>query len=131
MMTTVTGQVFNADGVPANGTAVISWIAFQTHEVTIVGGETAVSIVDGSFSVALYPNISAHPKGVYYTVRMELDSGAVYEEYWIVPDLATATIEQVRCGFPVEPGMLINPNQIAGSGAEPGMILVWNGTNWE
>ena len=131
MMTQITGLLHEADGTLANGTAVISWTAFSTHEVVIVGGQKLVDIVDGQFSVELYPTISAFPKGMYYTVRMELESGSIYEEYWIVPDLPAVTIEQVRSMFPVEPGMFINPNQIAGSGAEPGMLLVWNGSYWE
>ena len=131
MTTTITGHLFNADGTPANGSACISWLAFTTHTVQIVGGQKVVQIVEGEFTVDLYPNISAHPKGMYYTVRMELDSGAVYEEYWIVPDLPTASIEQVRSTFPLEPGMAINPLQIASGGAEPGMILAWNGTSWQ
>ena len=131
MMTTITGTLHNADGTVANGTACVSWIAFQIHGVTIVSGQKIVTIVDGQFSVELYPNITAFPKGIYYTVRMELDSGAVYDEYWIVPELPAVRIEQVRSSFPLEPGMAINPSQIAGSGAEPGMILAWNGSYWE
>jgi hypothetical protein len=130
MMTTISGLLLHADGEPANGQAVISWIAFQIHEVVIVGGQKMVEIIDGQFTVQLYPNITAHPKGAYYTVRMELDTGIVYEEYWVVPDMPTASVEQVRSSFPLEPGMLINPMQIAGSGAEAGMILAYNGSYW-
>ena len=130
MMTTITGLLLHADGEPANGQAVISWIAFQIHEVVIVSGQKMVEIIDGNFSVDLYPNITAHPHGVYYTVRMELDNGAVYEEFWIVPDAPSATVEQVRSSFPLEPGMAINPMQIAGSGAQAGMIITYNGSYW-
>ena len=131
MMTQITGKLWNADGTLANGSACVSWVAFTTHSVTIVGGQKIISIIEGDFAVDLYPNISAHPRGMYYTVRMELDTGAVYEEYWIVPDLPAATIEQVRSTFPLEPGMGINPSQIVGAGATPGMVLAWNGSYWE
>ena len=131
MMSTITGLLSNADGTLANGTAVISWVAFTTHDVVIVGGQKMVAITEGQFTVDLYPNISAFPKGMYYTVRMELDTGSVYEEYWVVPDLPAVSVEQVRSTFPLEPGMAINPNQITGAGAEPGMILAYNGAYWE
>ena len=130
MMTTITGLLLHADGEPANGQAVISWVAFQIHEVVIVGGQKMIEIIDGQFTVELYPNVTAHPRGVYYTVRMELNNGAVYEEFWVVPDMPAATVEQVRSSFPLEPGMLINPMQIAGSGASAGMILAYNGSYW-
>ena len=131
MMTAITGALQNADGTVANGSACVSWVAFQVHGVTIVSGQKIVEIVDGNFSVELYPNITAFPRGSYYTVRMELDSGAVYEEFWIVPELPAVSVEQVRSSFPLEPGMAINPSQISGSGADPGMILAWNGSYWE
>ena len=130
MMTEISGKLWNADGTAANGAAVISWLAFQAHEITIVGGQKVVEIVEGDFVTTLYPNVSAQPKGLYYTVRMELDSGAVYEEFWIVPDVPAASIEQVRSSFPLEPGMAVNTSQIAGSGAVPGQLLTWNGSSW-
>jgi hypothetical protein len=128
--TAVHGQLVNAYGDNPNGCAVVSWPPFSIYGTSIAGGMQCLEIADGIIAIDLYPTGAAVPPGTYYTVRFELDSGAVYEEYWIVPDTASASLEQIRVAFPVAPGLYISPTQLTGMGAQPGMILSWNGSNW-
>src|SRR5262245_6255371 len=130
MISTVTGHLVHANGKPAHGAGVVFWPAFSIYGNTVAGGHFMFDVIDGEFSVDLYPNIPAQPANVYYTVKFELDSGPAYEEYWLIPDSPNLTIEQVRAHFPAAPGMSISPLQITGMGAEPGMILSWDGTAW-
>ncbi|MET0166348.1 MAG: hypothetical protein ABWY12_09740 [Burkholderiales bacterium] len=129
-MTEITGHLVDASGLPAEGHAVVSWPAFTVYGNAIAGGHKAFEIFGGDLDLTLYPNGPAQPAGTYYTVRFELQSGIVYDEYWIVPDTPSAALEQVRVSFPVAPGVAISPSQLTGAGAEPGEILTWNGSAW-
>lgn len=129
-MTHITGHLTNADGSLAVGEVVISWPPFSLYGMSIVGGMKEVTLVDGNLDLMLEPIGAGKPSSLYYTVRYELDTGAVYEEYWSVPDAAAVTLEQVRVSFPVAPGTAINPSQLTSSGAVAGMVLSWNGVSW-
>lgn len=130
MLTRITGKLVHADGVPAFGTVVISWPAFTIYGIPISSGMRYIDVEDGNLEIDLYPTGASIPPGVYYTARFELDSNAVYEEYWVVPDTTAVTLEQIRVAFPVAPSIYISPTQITGAGAIPGQILSWNGANW-
>ena len=96
--TTVTDTVYLADGTVAQGTMQISWPAFLTSTGSAVAaGTTNVTLAsNGTFSVALVPNVGATPAGVYYTVVYQLGPGQVKTEYWMVPTTSPANLAAVR-----------------------------------
>jgi hypothetical protein len=129
-MTTVQDTLYYADGKKANGQVVLNWPMFQSNGTAVAQGQQIYPIVDGQIQITLYPNTSAYPAGTYYTATFELEEGAVYEEYWIVPNVVTATLPQIRAAFPPAPGMFINSLQLSSGGAQPGQFLGWNGAQW-
>ena len=90
--TTIADTVFLADGNTAQGNLIITWPAFVTASGTAVaGGTTNVTLgANGALSVALVPNASATPAGVYYTVVYQLGPGEIRTEYWVVPATSPA-----------------------------------------
>ena len=96
--TTVQGTVYRADGTPATGTLLLSWSAFTTpqNQAVAAGNLNAPIGADGFLSVNLTPNTAALPTGSYYTATYHLSDGTVNQEYWVVPDSATASIASVR-----------------------------------
>ena len=129
-MTTVQDFITNLNGTPANGRLVINSPAMTVGGVAVAASQIETPIVDGAVSVEVYPNINAQPTGVYYTVFYELDQGPVYEENWIVPNLPTVNIGQIRAAFPQTPSIMINAQQLTSAGALPGQFLGWSGANW-
>ena len=55
--------------------------------MSVAGSTETYQIVNGNITIQLYANANAQPAGTYYTAKYELENGAVYEEYWIVPNL--------------------------------------------
>jgi len=129
-MTTVQDTLTYADGRKINGQVVITWPVFQFDGVAVASGMQTYEIVDGVLDVNLYSNLNAQPLGVYYTVVYELDEGARYEEYWIIPNLPSVNVGQIRVNFPQTPSVMINALQLLSAGATPGQFLGWNGTHW-
>jgi hypothetical protein len=129
-MTTIQDTLTYADGRTVNGQVVISWPAFQMNGTAVAGGQQAYQIVNGQVLITLYPNVSAQPVGMYYTATYELEEGAVYSEFWIVPNLTTVTLGQVRVNCPVSPSIMISAQQLTSGGAQTGQFLGWNGTHW-
>ena len=108
----------------------VYWKSFVVSNVTVAGGELEFFIVDGHVSLTLYSNANALPVGSYYNAKYELDNGAVYVEQWIVPNVATATLGQVRVSFPPSPSVIISPLQLSSLNAQAGMFLMWDGNKW-
>jgi len=96
--TTVTDTVYLADGTVAQGSLIITWPAFVTASgAAEAAGNTNVTLAaDGTFSVALVPNVGATPAGVYYTVVYQIGPGEVRTEYWVVPTTSPANLATVR-----------------------------------
>ena len=96
--TTVSGNVYQANGRPSSGILQISWPAFTTAAgQAVAAGRTSATIgVDGKVAVALAPNIGAMPAGLFYTAVYHLNDGTTSTEYWVVPNTIEATIGQVR-----------------------------------
>jgi hypothetical protein len=97
-LTSVIDTVYMADGTPAQGMLLINWPAFVAADGTAVAaGNVDVTLgTNGGLNVALAPNASATPAGVYYTVVYQLQPSEVRTEYWVVPTSSPATLAQVR-----------------------------------
>jgi hypothetical protein len=129
-MTTIQDTLTYADGSLVNGQVVVSTPGFQSGGVPVAGTVQSYDIVNGNLTIALYSNANAQPLGVYYTAKYELENGALYDEYWIVPNLPTVNLGQCRVSFPPTPSVLISATQLMSTGAQPGMILMWDGAHW-
>lgn len=129
-MTTIQDTLRYADGSLASGRLVIFWKPFVVSNVTVAGGELEFFIIDGQVSLSLYSNANALPVGSYYNAKYELENGAVYVEQWIVPNVPTANLGQVKVSFPPTPSVIISPLQLSSIGAQPGMFLMWDGNKW-
>ena len=130
MLTTIQDTLTYQDGSLVNGRVVVSSPPFQVQGVSVAGTMQAFDIVGGNLTIVLYSNANAQPTGAYYTAKYELENGAVYEEYWIVPNIPLANLGQCRVFFPPTPSVFISAQQLTSSGAQPGMILTWNGSHW-
>jgi hypothetical protein len=129
-MTNIQDTLRYADGSLASGRLVIFWKPFVVSNVTVAGGELEFFIIDGQVSLSLYSNANALPVGSYYNAKYELENGAVYVEQWIVPNVPTANLGQVKVSFPPTPSVIISPLQLSSIGAQPGMFLMWDGNKW-
>lgn len=96
--TTVSDVIYRADGLPAEGTLLISWPAFVSADGRAVSaGSMSVAIGEGgSVTLALVPNEGATPSGTYYKVVVKLDRGSTDTEYWTVPTSSPVTIAAIR-----------------------------------
>ncbi|MGZ4816068.1 MAG: glycosyl hydrolase family 28-related protein [Terriglobales bacterium] len=90
--------VYRADGLPAGGTLLILWPAFNTADGKPVAAGTMSMPIgsSGSVSLALAPNEGASPAGTYYKVTLKLNDGTTSTEYWTVPKQGPVTITQIR-----------------------------------
>ena len=96
--TTVSDVVYRADGLPAGGTLLISWPAFNTSDnKPVAAGTMSLPIgASGTVSMALAPNEGATPAGTYYKVTLKLDDGTTSTEYWTVPKTGPVKITEIR-----------------------------------
>lgn len=96
--TAVSDTVYRADGTPAQGTLLVSWPSFTAADGSAVAaGSTTVTIAaGGGVQLQLTPNDGASPAGTYYTAVYHLSDGTVQKEFWVVPQLPTATIAMMR-----------------------------------
>lgn len=93
-MTTIQDTVTYGDGSVASGRIILTWPPFSYAGAALAAGQKAYPIgADGSVTITCYPSVSA---GIYYTATYQLDTGAVYDEYWLVPDTGTTTIGAIR-----------------------------------
>ena len=78
-MTTISDTVYRADGLPASGTVLISWPAFNTAaNQAVAAGTLGVNIAaEGALTLDLVPNVGASPTGTLYRVVYKLDDGTV------------------------------------------------------
>jgi len=130
-MTEIKDKITYADGRVVNGRVVVWWNAFLVGGgVSIAGGMIESDIVDGVIDMELQANAGTQPLNNYYIAKYELENGALYEEYWIIPAVSQVNLSQIVVNFPVQPSVMINPIQLTSVGAKPGMFLQWNGTSW-
>lgn len=78
-MTTITDTVYRADGVPASGTVLISWPAFNSADnQAVAAGTLSVNLgPQGALTLDLVANNGASPAGTLYRVVYKLDDGTV------------------------------------------------------
>jgi lysophospholipase L1-like esterase len=88
--TTIQDTIYQADGTPFNGTAVITWRTFQAGDTSNIGMQSlTVPILNGGLYVQLVPNTNATPVN-YYTVHYNSDGLEQFTETWAVPPSTTA-----------------------------------------
>ena len=88
-LTTIQDSIYKADGTRFNGTAVISWVPFDTSDNSKIGLQSlTVQITNGAFRVQLVPNSDATPVN-YYTVQYSSDGKQQFTETWSVPPSTT------------------------------------------
>lgn len=102
--TTVADALFGPDGTAATGTLTVrAHRAFTASDGSNVvqGQATTASIApDGSFSIALVPNIGGAPAGNYYDAEYITQTARVVET-WVVPISGTAVkLSAVRVNWP-------------------------------
>lgn len=130
-MTNLVDTVIQADGTPANGQVTLYWPMFMQGPLPITQGQKTFEIVDGALDLSLVPTTTAQPSGSYYTATFQLENGAVYDEYWTVPDSAVPVkLNNVRAMFPPAPGLFVNVNQLVGGNAQVGQFIGWNDNQW-
>jgi len=85
VLTTIQDVIYNADGTPYNGFAVITWTPFVAGDTSQIATQSVtVSIVAGNFMVQLVPTTNATPAG-YYTVTFTSAGNDQFTETWAVP----------------------------------------------
>src|ERR1022692_4844135 len=109
ILTTIQDVIYNADGTPYNGIAVIKWTPFVagdtsqifTQSVTVnisctirlppimFTQSVTVNIIGGNLMVQLVPTTNATPAG-YYTVTFTSAGNDQFTETWAVPPSTTS-----------------------------------------
>src|ERR1035438_9572384 len=85
ILTTIQDNIYNADGTPYNGFAVITWTPFVAGDTSQIATQSVtVSITGGNLMVQLVPTTNATPAG-YYTVTFTSAGNAQFTETWAVP----------------------------------------------
>ena len=89
--TTLQDTVYSANGVPAQGTIIVSWTAFSTSAGnSVAAGNITVTLgAGGALSIQLVPNAGATPTGSYYVAVFHLSDGTTSRQYWVVPVIAS------------------------------------------
>jgi len=84
-LTTIQDVIYNADGTPYNGFAVINWTPFTAGGSSQIGTQSVtVNIVNGNLYVQLVPTTNSTPAG-YYTVTFNSGGNNQFTEMWAVP----------------------------------------------
>jgi hypothetical protein len=96
-LTTIQDTIYKADGTKFNGTAIISWNAFDANDSSKIGLQSlTVQIINGAIRVQLVPNSNANPPNDY-TVQYSSDGKQQFVETWSVPpSTTTLRIKDVR-----------------------------------
>ena len=85
ILTTIQDMVYNANGTPYNGFAVINWTPFVAGDTSQIATQSVtVNITGGNLYVQLVPTTNATPAG-YYTVTFTSAGNDQFTETWAVP----------------------------------------------
>lgn len=135
-LTVVSDTLNSPAGGHPSGSITVSWARYQDDSVprrVLFPGSTIVPVVNGLFTVSLFPNSVALPVSGCYSISYHLSSGSGLNNqtrYWYVPVSATPVnlnVVETSLPCPTQSGVLISPGQIAGGNAQIGWTLVWNG----
>ena len=96
-LTTIQDTIYKADGTRFNGSAVITWMPFDSSDNSKIGLQSlTVQITNGAIRVQLVPNSDATPVN-NYTVQYSSDGKQQFTEAWSVPPSTTPLhIKDVR-----------------------------------
>lgn len=84
-LTTIQDVIYNADGTPYNGIAIIQWTPFVAGDTSqIATQQVTVNIIAGNLMVQLVPTTNATPAG-YYTVTFTSAGNDQFTQTWAVP----------------------------------------------
>jgi hypothetical protein len=85
VLTTIQDAIYNANGTPYNGFAVITWTPFVAGDTTQIATQSVtVNITAGNLYVQLVPTTNATPAG-YYTVTFTSAGNDQFTQSWGVP----------------------------------------------
>src|SRR5580700_7012659 len=85
ILTTIQDVIYNANGTPYNGFAVITWTPFVAGDTSQIATQSVtVTITAGNLLVQLVPTTNATPAG-YYTVTFTSAGNDQFTETWAVP----------------------------------------------
>jgi hypothetical protein len=85
VLTTIQDVIYNANGTPYNGFAVITWTPFIAGDTSQIATQSVtVNIVAGNLLVQLVPTTNATPAG-YYSVTFTSTGNDQFTETWAVP----------------------------------------------
>src|SRR5579864_6770908 len=78
--------IIGADGSLASGTVRITPSQpFTTPGGVYVGAQATVRVVNGAFSIALWPNDTGTPANTYYYARWQLNNARPDLQIWAIP----------------------------------------------
>lgn len=111
ILTTIQDTIYNADGTPYNGFAVITWTPFQAGDTTqIATQQVTVNISGGNLMAQLVPTTNAVPAG-YYTVTFTSAGNDQFVETWAVPPATKALrVQDVLMSPASSPSSLVTGN---------------------
>jgi len=85
ILTTIQDVIYNANGTPYNGFAVITWTPFVAGDTSQIATQSVtVNITSGNLFVQLVPTTNATPAG-YYSVTFTSAGNDQFTETWSVP----------------------------------------------
>src|SRR5580700_6982183 len=106
ILTTIQDVIYNADGTPYNGFAVITWTPFVAGDTSQIATQSVtVNITGGNLMVQLVPTTNAIPAG-YYSVTFTSTGNAQFTETWAVPP---STVPLRVQAVLISPGTLPSP----------------------
>jgi hypothetical protein len=141
ILTTIQDVIYNANGTPYNGFAVIKWTPFVAGDTTQIATQSVtVNIIGGNLMVQLVPTTNATPAG-YYTVTLTSSGNDQFIETWSVPPATKALrVQDVLLSPAITPaapltgtspipesaviGLLadLTARPVSGAGYEPGRV---------
>ncbi len=108
ILTTIQDVIYNADGTPYNGFAVVKWTPFVAGDTTQIATQSVtVNITGGNLMVQLVPTTNATPAG-YYTVTFTSAGNDQFIETWAVPPATKALrVQDVLMSPAASPSSLV------------------------
>ena len=111
VLTTIQDVIYNADGTPYNGIAVIKWTPFVAGDTSQIATQSVtLTITGGNLFVQLVPTTNASPAG-YYTVTFTSSGNDQFTQTWAVPpSIAPLRVAAVLMSANAGPSSLITGN---------------------